>query len=162
MERNLAVGLFHASASLGIAESAHEARAAMIASAGRPTTARTRMLAAENAIELSACQARFWPARRRSIDDHYAANPTSDGTDEELTALFAEAQAAKTFINETATRVVDRALGALGRRRLPERHAARAGLPRRSRRRLHAPARRQPGLRPSSAEVALGLEPALS
>ena len=48
------------------------------------------------------------------IDEHYAANPTGDGTDEQLTALFAEAQATKTFVNQTATGIVDRALALSG------------------------------------------------
>jgi alkylation response protein AidB-like acyl-CoA dehydrogenase len=51
---------------------------------------------------------------RRSSHDYYAANPASDGTDEDLTALFAEAQGAKTFINEAAGRIVDRALALSG------------------------------------------------
>jgi alkylation response protein AidB-like acyl-CoA dehydrogenase len=64
-------------------------------------------------MELAACQAVL--ARSAAlIDDHFAANPTFDGTREELTALFTEAQATKAFINETATRVVDRALGLSG------------------------------------------------
>ena len=113
MERNLAAGLFHASASLGIAESAHEHVTAMIAKRGQTDDGRTRTLAAENAMELAACQAVL--ARSATlIDDHFAANPTSDGTREELTALFTETQATKAFINETATRVVDRALGLSG------------------------------------------------
>ena len=48
------------------------------------------------------------------IDEHHAANPTSDGTPDELTALFAEAQAAKAFVNEAAARSVDRALALSG------------------------------------------------
>ena len=101
MERNLAVGLFHASASLGIAESAHEIATAMIVKRGQVDDGRTRTLAAENAMELSACQAVLARAATL-IDDHYAANPTSDGTREELTALFTEAQATKAFIEAGA------------------------------------------------------------
>ena len=48
------------------------------------------------------------------IDDHRAANPASEGTAEQLAALFAEAQAAKAFVNEAAARVVDRALALSG------------------------------------------------
>jgi alkylation response protein AidB-like acyl-CoA dehydrogenase len=48
------------------------------------------------------------------IDDHDAANPADPGSDDEIVALFAEAQAAKTFVNEAATRVVDRALALSG------------------------------------------------
>jgi alkylation response protein AidB-like acyl-CoA dehydrogenase len=114
MERNLVGGLFHASASLGIAESAHGHAIAAIARRGHDLDeARTRMLAAESAIELGATRGAF--ARAASlIDDHYATNPTSHGTDEELTLLFAEAQAAKTFVNEAAARIVDRALALSG------------------------------------------------
>jgi alkylation response protein AidB-like acyl-CoA dehydrogenase len=71
------------------------------------------MLAAESSIELFACRAAL--ARAASlVDEHYDANPTSDGTNEELTALFAEAQSAKTFLNEAAARIVDRALALSG------------------------------------------------
>ena len=48
------------------------------------------------------------------IDRHQAANPASKGTDEELTALFAEAQTAKVFIGQAAPRIVDRALALSG------------------------------------------------
>jgi alkylation response protein AidB-like acyl-CoA dehydrogenase len=108
MERNLDSGLFHAAASLGIAESADEASRAR-----PPVDARGRMLVAENAIDLAA--ARGVLSRAASmIDDHVAAHPTTIGTREEIAALFAEAQAAKAFINESAARVVDRALALSG------------------------------------------------
>jgi alkylation response protein AidB-like acyl-CoA dehydrogenase len=109
-ERNLPSGLFHASASLGIAEAA-------FARAARPERingdARAPMLVAEAAIELAACRAAISRAAAL-IDEHYAANPASDGTDDEITALFAEGQAAKAFVTEAATRVVDRALALSG------------------------------------------------
>jgi alkylation response protein AidB-like acyl-CoA dehydrogenase len=110
LERNLDSGLFHASASLGIAEAA-------LAAAARPerigADPRARMLVAEAAIDLSASRAAIARAATL-IDDHHAANPASRGTDDEITALFAEAQAAKTFVNDAATRVVDRALSLSG------------------------------------------------
>ena len=110
LERNLPSGLFHASASLGIAEAA-------FARAARPDRingdARAPMLVAESAIDLAASRATISRAAAL-IDEHHAANPTADGTDEEITALFAEGQAAKTFVNEAATRVVDRALALSG------------------------------------------------
>jgi alkylation response protein AidB-like acyl-CoA dehydrogenase len=110
IERNLPSGLFHASASLGIAEAAH-ARAARPERIG--DDARARMLIAESAIDLSAARAVL--ARAASlIDEHYAAHPTDDGSDEELTAVFAEGQAAKAFVNDAAMRVVDRALALSG------------------------------------------------
>jgi L-evernosamine nitrososynthase len=113
MERNLTAGLFHASASLGIAEASHWLATRSIVERGRGLEARIRMLAAENTMDLSACRAVFGRAATL-IDDHYAANPASEGTDEEVTGLFAEAQGAKTFINEAAGRIVDRALGLSG------------------------------------------------
>jgi alkylation response protein AidB-like acyl-CoA dehydrogenase len=102
MDRNLVIGLFHASASLGIAESAVEV--ATTALAKRPEhDARTRTLVAENVIELGACRATL--ARAATLVDE---------SDEELVALFAETQAAKAFVNETAARIVDRALALSG------------------------------------------------
>jgi len=110
LERNLPSGLFHASASLGIAEAA-------FARAARPDRingdARAPMLVAESVIDLTASRATISRAAAL-IDEHHAANPTADGTDEEITALFAEGQAAKTFVNEAATRIVDRALALSG------------------------------------------------
>ncbi len=110
LERNLPSGLFHASASLGIAEAA-------FARAARPDRingdARAPMLVAESAIDLTASRATISRAAAL-IDEHHVANPAADGPDEEITALFAEGQAAKTFVNEAATRVVDRALALSG------------------------------------------------
>jgi len=102
MERNLVAGLFHASASLGIAESAASAAAGAAAARGEPD-ARTRMLIAENVIDLGACRATLSRAATL-VDD-------SDG---HVVALFAETQAAKAFVNEAAARIVDRALAASG------------------------------------------------
>jgi alkylation response protein AidB-like acyl-CoA dehydrogenase len=112
MERNLVAGLFHAAASLGIAESAdHVARQGI---AGRINgDARPRIQAAENAIDLAASRGVLSRAAML-IDEHRAANPASDGTADELGALFAEAQAAKAFVNEAAARIVDRALALSG------------------------------------------------
>jgi alkylation response protein AidB-like acyl-CoA dehydrogenase len=112
MERNLVAGLFHASASLGIAESAdHIARRAI---AGRINgDARPRMQIADNAVDLAASRGVLSRAAAL-IDEHRDANPTSDGSAEELGALFAEAQAAKAFVNEAAARIVDRALALSG------------------------------------------------
>jgi L-evernosamine nitrososynthase len=102
MDRNLVAGLFHASASLGIAESAVATTTGAVAKRGQPD-ARTRTLVAENVIELGACRATL--ARAAALVD--------DG-DGELVALFAEAQAAKAFVNEAAARIVDRALALSG------------------------------------------------
>jgi alkylation response protein AidB-like acyl-CoA dehydrogenase len=71
------------------------------------------VLAAESAMELGASRAML--ARAASlVDDHYAANPADPGSDEDVTELFADVQAAKTFVNEAAARVVDRALALSG------------------------------------------------
>jgi alkylation response protein AidB-like acyl-CoA dehydrogenase len=112
MERNLVAGLFHAAASLGIAESANELARRGIA--GRINgDARPRMQIAENAIDLAAARGVLSRAATL-IDEHHAANPASDGSPEELGALFAEAQAAKAFVNEAAACIVDRALALSG------------------------------------------------
>ena len=112
MERNLHSGLFHAAASLGIAESADAIARQGIA--GRINgDARPRMQIADNAVDLAVSRGVLSRAADL-IDEHRAANPASDGTAEELGALFAEAQAAKAFVNEAAARVVDRALALSG------------------------------------------------
>jgi alkylation response protein AidB-like acyl-CoA dehydrogenase len=108
MDRNITAGLFHAAASLGIAEAAEAA-----VRAPRAPDARARVLAAESAMDLGAARATLARAAAL-IDEHYAANPADVGADEAVTDLFAEAQAAKTFVNEAAARVVDRALALSG------------------------------------------------
>jgi alkylation response protein AidB-like acyl-CoA dehydrogenase len=112
MERNLVAGLFHAAASLGVAESADTL--ARRGAAGRINgDACPRMQVAANAIDLTASRGILSRAAVL-IDEHRAANPASDGSAAELAALFAEAQAAKAFVNEAAARVVDRALALSG------------------------------------------------
>jgi alkylation response protein AidB-like acyl-CoA dehydrogenase len=113
VERNLNAGLLHAATSLGIAEAAHlHVSARLVARAG-DHDARARMLAAENVVDLSACRAVFSRAASL-IDDHFAAAPTTPAPGDRLTALFEEAQAAKTFVGEAAVRIVDRALALSG------------------------------------------------
>jgi len=102
MERNLLAGLFHASASLGIAESAAAAATAGASRRGEPD-ARTRMLIAENVVDLGACRATLSRAATLVDDEHG-----------EIVALFAETQAAKAFVNEAAARIVERALAISG------------------------------------------------
>jgi L-evernosamine nitrososynthase len=112
MERNLVAGLFHAATSLGIAESADAISRRGIA--GRVNgDARPRMLVADNAVDLAASRGVLSRAAAL-IDEHRAANPAVDGSAAELGALFAEAQAAKAFVNEATARVVDRALALSG------------------------------------------------
>jgi alkylation response protein AidB-like acyl-CoA dehydrogenase len=112
MERHLGAGLFHAAAALGIAESTH---ASISLQLGRrhDLDARTQVLAAETLVDLSACRAIFSRAAAL-IDEHHALNPTSTGTPDGLTSLFAETQTAKAFIGEAAVRIVDRALALSG------------------------------------------------
>jgi alkylation response protein AidB-like acyl-CoA dehydrogenase len=71
------------------------------------------MQVADNAVDLAAARATL-SRSAALIDLHRADNPTSDGTAEQLGALFAEAQAAKAFIGEATTRIVDRALALSG------------------------------------------------
>src|SRR5919204_494072 len=76
----------------GIAESAHALAVRRLAERGTNGDGRDGVLVAESTIELAACRAVF--ARAASlIDEHHEDNPTSPGTDEELTALFSESQA---------------------------------------------------------------------
>jgi alkylation response protein AidB-like acyl-CoA dehydrogenase len=112
MERNLAAGLFHAAAALGIAESAHASVAAGLARRDG-LDPHAQMLAAQTFVDLSACRAVFSRAAAL-IDEHHERNPTSRGTAQELTQLFAEAQSAKLYIGEAAVRIVDRALALSG------------------------------------------------
>ncbi|MCD6043283.1 MAG: acyl-CoA dehydrogenase [Burkholderiales bacterium] len=112
MERNLVAGLFHASASLGIAEQADQHARQGIA--GRINgDARPRTQVADSVVDLAAARGVLSRAAAL-IDEHRAANPVSDGGAEELAALFAEAQAAKAFVGEAAARIVERALALSG------------------------------------------------
>ena len=112
MERNLNAGLFHAAAALGIADSTHATVAVRLARR-HELDPHTQVVAAESLIDLSACRAVFSRAAAL-IDEHHALNPTSTGTAEQLTSLFAEAQSAKAFVSEAAVRIVDRALALSG------------------------------------------------
>jgi alkylation response protein AidB-like acyl-CoA dehydrogenase len=98
MERNLVAGLFHASASLGIAEAADTTARRRVNG-----DARARMLVADNAVDLAASRAAL--ARAAGLIDDDA---------DDVDALFAESQAAKAFVNEAAARVVERALALSG------------------------------------------------
>jgi alkylation response protein AidB-like acyl-CoA dehydrogenase len=108
VERNLDGGLFHAAAALGVAESAHQHSADRIAARGLEPDGRTRTLAAESTVDLAACRAILAHAGAL-IDDYFAAGSTGDAQQ-----LFAVAQTAKTFVGETAVRIVDRALALSG------------------------------------------------
>jgi alkylation response protein AidB-like acyl-CoA dehydrogenase len=112
MERNLVAGLFHAAASLGIAESADQLACHGVTKRINGE-ARPRAQVADSAVDLAAARAVVSRAAGL-IDAHRAANPASDGTADELQALFAEVQAAKAFVGEAAARIVDRALALSG------------------------------------------------
>jgi alkylation response protein AidB-like acyl-CoA dehydrogenase len=120
IERNLGNGLFHTAVSVGIAEAAHESAIARLR--GRVNLeldAAALMLTAENAIALSAMRASFGRAAEL-VDDFYLEHLSCDAAAEEWQTLFAEVQAAKTFVGESAARIVDRALtlsGGAGYRR---------------------------------------------
>ena len=111
MRRNLTAGLFHASSSLGIAEGAVRTVTATLQKRGAADS-RSRMLVAENAVDLAACRAMLDRAARL-VDEHDREGGRRADPDA-LVALFAEAQAAKAFVNEVATRIVDRALALSG------------------------------------------------
>ena len=112
IERNLVAGLFHAAASLGVAESAD----AIVRKGlnGRSNgDGHPRMQVADNAVDLAA--ARGVLSRAAALIDERldAAQDPAPGA-EELEALFAEAQAAKAFVGEAAARIVDRAMALSG------------------------------------------------
>jgi L-evernosamine nitrososynthase len=114
LDRNLNAGAFHAAAFVGIAEAAHDGVVEGLASrTGVVDSPRTQTLAAENAIELSAMRAVFGRTGAL-LDEHHLRAAGAPVADEEVADLFAEVQSAKTFVNEAAVRVVDRALALSG------------------------------------------------
>src|SRR5262249_28768097 len=116
LDRFLVFGAMHASASLGIAEAAHEQSVAYASGKRRDCDGprlsekpMSQVLAAENVIDITAMRATFDRAGGL-IDAFYAEHPASIGSEEELHGIFCEVQSAKTFIHQAAIRVVDRAL----------------------------------------------------
>lgn len=114
MARNLASGLFHASAAAGVAEATHRTVTERLGKtmAGAPWPS-VQGLAAENAIDLSALRAVISRAAHL-VDDYHRAHPASDGAELELATVFGEVQAAKAFVGQAAARVVNRALSLSG------------------------------------------------
>jgi L-evernosamine nitrososynthase len=112
MERNLYAGTLHASSSLGIAESAHTEALARVKRMNGDA-AYLQMLVAASELDLSASRATL-ARSAQLIDDHAAEHPSELGTDDDIVALFTEAQIAKAFLNEAASRVADRALSLSG------------------------------------------------
>ena len=145
MERNLVAGLFHAAASLGIAESADQVARRGIA--GRINgDARPRMQVADNTIDLAASRGVISRAATL-IDEHRAANPASDGSAEQLERAVRRGPG-RQGVRQRGGRPHRRPCARpLGRRRLRQRQPARPRVPRRQGRLVHAPARRQPRLR---------------
>ncbi len=117
LERNLTNGIAHASASLGIAETAVgiavKAAASRREKRNEPVRPTIQLLAADNAIDLAAMRAVFGRAAG-FIDDYFEAYPASFAPAEATVALAAEVQAAKAFLNEAGVRVVDRAMTITG------------------------------------------------
>ena len=141
MESNLSAGLFHASASLGIAETAQQE-----ALRAKTVDGRGRMLVAENAIELSAARAGARPrgdADRRPLRRQPDRDRDRAGADRGVRGGPGDEG-----VRQRGVRAGRRPRPrAVRRRRLPQRPPARARLPRRPRGGVHAPARGQPGVR---------------
>ncbi len=114
-DRFLASGAFHAAASLGIAESAHERIVDSLRRRSETTLddPHAMMRLAENTVDIATMRAVLDRAGRL-IDEYHATFPTDDATIAEAQAMYAEVQAAKTHINEAAGRVTDRALALTG------------------------------------------------
>jgi alkylation response protein AidB-like acyl-CoA dehydrogenase len=110
IERNLANGLFHAAASVGIAESAHSSAIERSNKLGLGhLRAPEHMLVADNAIDLCAMRATFGRAAEL-VEDFQVSHLADDPPPDEWRTMFAEVQAAKMFVNAAAARIVDRAL----------------------------------------------------
>jgi alkylation response protein AidB-like acyl-CoA dehydrogenase len=115
LERYMNAGLLHASASLGVAETAHalaiKGTAQRKGRHSRPLAERPtiQILAAENAIDMTAMRAVFGRAAM-AVDRYFADHTASIGPDDEVRAVFSETQSAKTFVHLAAIRIVDRAM----------------------------------------------------
>lgn len=110
LENFLPFGLFHAAASLGIAEAAHRSVVQALAKKreGNDVPPHTLITSSQNAIDLFAIRSAFERAANL-VDEFYATSP-DDWTLDVTAGYFAEVQSAKTFINEASQRIVDRAL----------------------------------------------------
>ena len=112
LDRFLTSGLFHASATLGIAEAAHRqvtdvdaARRARLAERGRSV-----QVVADNVVDLAAMRATLARAAT-AVDVHFRRALRLEGRTVEASAdVFADVQAAKALIDQVGPRVVDRAL----------------------------------------------------
>ena len=117
IEQMLVSGPAHAASAVGIAERAQELAIEAATTRARrrqiDVSATTRHLAAENSIDLAAALAVFGRSLE-SIDRYYDDHPLGIGTTAEANEVFAEAQRAKTFVNQAAVRIVDRAMTMTG------------------------------------------------
>ena len=111
MERTLTAGLFHAAAALGIAESADAGVTTRLAQR-EDIDSRSQALAAENVVDLAASRAVL--SRGAELIDEQHVRTLESQEPGDVTALFAEAQAAKAFIGEATVRIVDRSLALSG------------------------------------------------
>ena len=105
--------LFHAATGVGIAESAHESVARRDSRAAATWTAARAMLAGAERRRAGSRAGPCWRAPARCSTTH-ATGELGRRDEDGVTALFAEVQAAKAFINEAAVRIVDRALALTG------------------------------------------------
>jgi alkylation response protein AidB-like acyl-CoA dehydrogenase len=111
LDRFLASGVFHAAASLGIAEAAHEVAGDTLRKRDRDPFTDLRL--AESVVDLAAMRATFDRAAHL-VDEVEVRDPTGEASVEEWSGWFAEAQAAKVAVTDGAQRVVDRALTVSG------------------------------------------------
>jgi alkylation response protein AidB-like acyl-CoA dehydrogenase len=114
-DRYLTSGALNASASLGIAEAAHDHVLGRLR--GRPDAVlddpHATMRLADNMVDLATMRAVFDRAGRL-IDDFHAAFPTGAFALQDIQTVFGEVQAAKVHVHDAACRVVDRALALRG------------------------------------------------
>lgn len=115
LEINMTPGLYHASASLGIAESAHATVLEAVTKklAGGPPSAHTLITSSQNAIDLYAARSAFGRGAEL-VDQFFQTSRPDEWTLEFVASYAAQVQSAKAFINEAAVRIVDRALALSG------------------------------------------------
>lgn len=118
LELMLTSGAAHTAASVGVVEAANDvtvsgAWSRMRRRGEESVRSTAKHLAAENAIELSALRATFERALDK-VDEYFADHATQRGTLDEANNVFGEVQRAKTFSNQVARRVVDRAMSITG------------------------------------------------
>jgi alkylation response protein AidB-like acyl-CoA dehydrogenase len=115
LDRYLASGAFHASASLGLAEAAHR-RIVDTLSSRRDSVLddpHAMTCLADNVVDLTAMQSSLDRAGRQ-IDDYLDTFPCGEATLEAAQEVTAAVQASKAFICGAAQRVTDRALALSG------------------------------------------------